>query len=60
MGAEERAIVVDLVHIETRPTQEQEHREEHGDAGGRTEASSASRTAALVAPSPPDPDYFVG
>ena len=26
----------------------------------RTEADSASRTAACVAPSPPDPDYFVG
>jgi hypothetical protein len=26
----------------------------------RTEAASAVRTAALVAPAPPDPDYFVG
>ena len=66
MEAEERAIVVDLIHIEAVETQaqaeaqQQEHEPELEHRPGRTEASSAVRTAACVAPSPPDPDYFVG
>ncbi len=65
MDAEGRAIVVDLVHIEEvavqeHPSQEQREVEERSQHHDRTEAASATRTASFVAPSPPDPDYFVG
>ena len=62
MDAGERAIIVDLVHIEAVETQDQaeEQQQELDHEQVVTEATSASRTAACVAPSPPDPDYFVG